>query len=223
MPSGVEGVIILDEVFDTFDEDMQWTGTATRQEVHRLGIWHQTFHCWVSHRDIHGDYLVLQRRHPSKDTYPNKLDISCAGHLEAGESPSDGVRELREELGVEVDFDRLHKVGVFRYSDTSNGVKDNEFCHVFVMVQEDKTLTNYSPALGELSGLYLIRVSDMRNLCRRVSERILIEGFEMDDSGRQFENTLTITLSDMIEYDISYYEMLFADLEQQVFCRSLVE
>lgn len=207
-----EGVIILDEIFDTFDEDMKWTGTATRQEVHRSGLWHQTFHCWVLHRDTEGDFLVLQRRHYSKDTHPNKLDISCAGHLEAGEGPSDGIRELREELGLEVECGQLRKIGIYKYSDTSSGVKDNEFCHVFVLVQEGKKLEKYRPAVGELSGLYLARVNDMQNLCRRNVDSIAIAGFEMDSDGHKFENTLTITLGDMIEYDISYYELLFANL-----------
>lgn len=203
---------ILDEIFDTFDEDMKWIGTATRQEVHRSGMWHQTFHCWVLHRSINGDFLVLQRRHHSKDTHPNKLDISCAGHLEAGESPSDGVREIREELGIEVDFEQLHKAGVFKYSDTSNGVKDNEFCHVFVLVQDNQPLTNYSPALDEISGLYLASVSDMQNLCRKRVDSISIKGIEIDSNGRKCENTLTITLKDMITYNIPYYELLFSNL-----------
>lgn len=202
----------MDEIFDTFDETMKWTGTATRQEAHRSGMWHQTFHCWVLHRGTEGDFLVLQRRHHSKDTHPNKLDISCAGHLEVGERPSDGIRELSEELGVKVGFEQLHKVGIYKYSDTSNGVKDNEFCHVFVLVQEDIKLANYRPALGELSGLYFARVSDMQNLCRGNVVSISITGFEMDNNGQKLENVLSITLGDIIEYDISYYEKLFANL-----------
>ncbi|OAG93241.1 hypothetical protein AYW79_11705 [Ferroacidibacillus organovorans] len=122
---------ILAEVFDTFDKDMNWTGTATRKEVHRFGFWHQTFHCWILHRDLNDDFLVLQRRHPSKDIHPNKLDVSCAGHLEAHECPLDGVRELREELGIGIADINLRKIGIYRHSDRSNGIADNEFCHIF--------------------------------------------------------------------------------------------
>lgn len=164
------------------------------------------------HRDTAEDYLVLQRRHHSKDTHTNKLDISCAGHLEAGENPADGIRELKEELGIEVEFGQLRKVGVYKYSDTSSGVKDNEFCHVFVFVQEGTNLDKYTPAVGELSGLYLTRVNDMQDLCQRNVDSITIAGFQMNSDGHQFENTLTITLDDMVKYDISYYELLFANL-----------
>lgn len=202
----------MDEIFDTYDEDMKWTGTATRQEVHRSGMWHQTFHCWVLHRDGDGDFLVLQRRHRLKDIHPNKLDISCAGHLEAGEKPWDGIRELKEELGIEIEFEQLRKLGVYKHSDTSNGLKDNEFCHVFVLVQEGKKLDNYIPAVDELSGLYLARVNDLQNLCQRNVDSVTIDGFEIDSDGHKHEHTLTITLGDMVKYDISYYGLLFADL-----------
>ncbi|WNQ12825.1 NUDIX domain-containing protein [Paenibacillus aurantius] len=48
--------------------------------------------------------LLLQRRHPGKDTYPGLFDITAAGHLEAGENVSDGIRELKEELGTDLFF-----------------------------------------------------------------------------------------------------------------------
>jgi isopentenyldiphosphate isomerase len=203
----------LDELLDTFDEMRKWTGTASRAEVHRLGLWHQTFHCWVLNRDMNGDFLVLQRRHATKDTHPNKLDISCAGHLAAGEKPSEGVRELREELGLNVDSDKLNKAGVYTYSSAVGGVKDNEFCHVFVLIQENQPLASYSPAVGEVSGLYLVRVSDLWTLCRKAVDKVPIQGFEVDDHGRRCDSTLTIGLSDMVEYDTSYYNLLFSELD----------
>ena len=199
----------MEEILDTFDEGMKWVGTASRQEVHRVGAWHQTFHCWVLHRTQEGDFLLLQRRHETKDTHPNKLDISCAGHLETGEKPSDGIRELREELGIEVAFNSLQTVGVYKNSVHSGDVKDNEFCNIFVLVRNDETLSNYSPALGEVSGLYLIRAVDMESLCNLTVETAVINGFDIDDQGRHFERTVNMSLNDMVGYDLSYYKMLF--------------
>jgi isopentenyldiphosphate isomerase len=204
----------LDELLDTFDDTMQWTGIAARTEVHRLGLWHQTFHCWVLHRDVSGDALLLQRRHPTKDTHPNKLDVSCAGHLSAGENPSDGVRELREELGLVVDFDKLHKAGVYTYSSAVGGVKDNEFCHVFVLIQEKPSFEDYKPAVDEVSGLYLIRVSDLRTLYRNAVDQVTIQGFEMVDLGDRHDHTMTVGLNDMANYDAAYYELLFSKLDE---------
>ena len=42
----------------------------------------------------------MQRRSPYEDTHPNQLDVSCAGHVNAGDDILDTtMRELEEELG----------------------------------------------------------------------------------------------------------------------------
>lgn len=203
----------MDELFDAYDENMIPIGVASRQTVHRCGIWHQTFQCWVLHRSSEGNFLVLQRRHRSKDTHPNKLDISCAGHLAVGEMPSDGVRELREELGLEVDFNELRPIGLYKYAHSGDGVEDNEFCHMFLLERAGKERTDYHPAVGEVSGLYFIFVDDMKRLCRRQVNEVQIGGFEVLDDGQLLEQTTSITLGDMVKYDLSYYELLFSCLE----------
>lgn len=197
------------EVFDTYDDDMHWTGTATRQAVHRLGLWHQTFHCWILHRKAAGDFLVLQRRHRTKDTHPNLLDISAAGHLAAGETRADGVRELEEELGLAVVYADLKHLGIYRYVDESGGVKDHEFCHLHVLIRPDGHLADYRPAVGEVSGLYEVRLEDMQNLCRGRGERIRAVGFEVDDDGHQTRRELQVGRGDMVAFGTAYYEMLF--------------
>lgn len=202
------------EVFDTYDENMQWTGTASRQEVHRLGLWHQTFHCWILHRNGDGDFLLLQRRHRTKDTHPSLLDISAAGHLEAGETIADGVRELQEELGLAVAYEELKPIGVYRYADESGTVKDHEFCHLHVWLRRDAHLSDYQPALGEVSGLYEVRLEDMQQLCRGTRDRVLAVGFDLDDDGKRTPLSLQMAREDMVTFGSHYYEMLFEGIHQ---------
>ncbi|WP_372454640.1 NUDIX hydrolase, partial [Priestia aryabhattai] len=79
-----------------------------------MGLWHQTFHCWI-YRVVNDQIeMLFQKRHPQKDTCPDLLDITSAGHLLASEQPCDGVRELEEELGLSVSFEELDKLGVIR-------------------------------------------------------------------------------------------------------------
>ena len=93
------------ELLDIFDENLRHLGVKERTAVHRDGDWHRVFHCWVIYRDAAGcDFMVLQKRGPDKDIFPNALDVSVGGHYEAGESMAEGVREVREELGIEVAF-----------------------------------------------------------------------------------------------------------------------
>ncbi|KAG1647452.1 CTP pyrophosphohydrolase [Nymphon striatum] len=52
---------------------------------------------------VRGDTVLLCHRHPNRRWYPNVWDVP-GGHVDPGESPLDAlVRELREELGIEID------------------------------------------------------------------------------------------------------------------------
>lgn len=51
---------------------------------------------------VDGDRALLCHRHPDRRWFPNVWDLP-GGHIDDGEAPADTVvRELREELGVEV-------------------------------------------------------------------------------------------------------------------------
>lgn len=204
----------MEEIFDIFTEDHKSIGTATRSEAHKKGFWHQTFHCWVVHETMGESKLLLQLRHPLKDTHPNQLDTSCAGHLEAGEIPADGIRELHEELGLDVEFKALHPAGVYSYSDCDGDLQDNEFCHVFVYINEEGTLNSYLPAQDEISGLFLVELEAFKKLCRQLTQSVLIKGFEITDSGDKIEQEREITLKDLVKNQDAYYELLFQCLDR---------
>ena len=155
----------MSELFDIFDEGMNHVGIKPRAEVHRDGDWHQVFHCWVVGRDPDGEaYVILQKRARGKD-YPGKVDLSAAGHLEAGETVRDGVREIEEELGLKVDYEDLIPLGR-RVGITKDGdLIDCQICHVF-LYQCDQPLDAYTYPLDEVDGLLKLNLSDgVRLLC----------------------------------------------------------
>ncbi len=203
----------MEEVFDIFTKNYNWLGTATRDEVHRKGYWHQTFHCWVVHQTELGPFLLLQLRHPSKDTHPNKLDISCAGHLQADETPADGIRELEEELGLTVAFRELYSAGIYTYSDQDGEVQDNEFCHLFVYSNKEEGLVGYAPQLDEISGLFLVDLREFKTLVLGECESIQIKGFTLSEGRREGMERL-MTLTDLVKNEPNYYEQLFDCLER---------
>ncbi|MCY3779866.1 MAG: NUDIX domain-containing protein [Chloroflexi bacterium] len=149
----------MSELFDVFDEGLNHIGVKPRDAVHRDGDWHQVFHCWVIGRDPDGDvFVILQKRAQGKD-YPGKVDISAAGHLEAGETVRDGVREIEEELGLAVAFDDLiplgKRIGVTRIGD----FVDCQICHVY-FYECDQPLDVYRYPRDEITGLLKLKLDD---------------------------------------------------------------
>lgn len=56
------------EQLKIFDREKNPIGVASREEVHRLGHWHETFHCWFISSEGGRDFVYLQMRSDSKKT-----------------------------------------------------------------------------------------------------------------------------------------------------------
>jgi isopentenyldiphosphate isomerase len=124
----------VDELLDILDESGQPTGEVVpKSEAHRLGLWHRCFHFWICGSDSGGPYLLLQRRAATKDTWPNYLDVTAAGHLAAGEETLDGLREVEEELGLRIEPERLVPLGTRRVEQEIPGGCDRELHEVFLV------------------------------------------------------------------------------------------
>ncbi|QEC50496.1 NUDIX domain-containing protein [Baekduia soli] len=137
-----------DELLDVVDEHGRRLGTKRRGDVHRDGDWHLAFHLWV----VGPGGVLLQRRAQAKASWPGRLDASAAGHLTAGESVADGLREVEEELGVTYRMDELHALGMHRVDEVAN----RELQHVFA-VRDDRPLTAWTDFdRVELDGLVLV-------------------------------------------------------------------
>lgn len=141
-----------DELLDTFDDMGRHLGVADRRTVHAEGLWHQVVHVLVVAARASGPAVVLQRRAATKASFPGLIDISATGHLAAGESPLEGVRELREELGIDVAPERLVRLGVRRIVDETPEGVNRELAHVFLL-HDDRPLTAYRPDPDEVDAV----------------------------------------------------------------------
>lgn len=198
-----------EEQFDVFDAKRNWLGVAPRSEVHAKGLWHQTFQCWIVSLEENVPKLLLQLRHPDKDLFPDLLDISCAGHLAAGETVEEGTRELEEELGLSVDFEDLISCGVFVEEDLiSDTLIDREFCHVF-LYRCDQALRSYELQPDEVTGLFAVCVSDFKQLVSGERVEITANGFKMGSNGEYTDVAWSISLKEIVPHPKAYFELLF--------------
>ena len=133
----------------------------SRHEIHSQGLWHQVFHCLVVRPSARS--VVLQRRALAKAAFPGKLDLSATGHLEAGEAPSDGIRELQEELGIYPNPSSLVSAGRRLLADDGGEGSNREVVHLFFLA-DDRPLADYAPDTAEVSGLVEVDVDRLLDL-----------------------------------------------------------
>jgi isopentenyldiphosphate isomerase len=191
------------ELLDIYDENQVHIGIKERADVHRDGDWHKVFHCWVIYPGIDGvDYLVMQMRGSDKDTFPNLLDVTAAGHYQAGEDIRDGIREIQEELGITVDFDDLvplgQHIGVAHYGD----LIDRQFCDVFLLVHYDD-IRNYHYQKEELAGLVVFSISDGLKLLNEEVQHIPAYAAGLD------QDELQVSLDDFVPREGDYMDRVF--------------
>lgn len=156
------------ELFDVVTERGEPTGiTKPRALVHRDGDWHRAVHIWVYGVGDGGPFLLMNRRGQHKDTWPLALDATVGGHLGAGETVADAFREVREEIGVSFDPERIEWIFQRRRSSGNliPGILDQELQEVFI-VRDDRPLTAYAPNPAELEGLLQVNLDQAGSLFR---------------------------------------------------------
>ncbi|MCC3374756.1 NUDIX domain-containing protein [Cohnella sp. REN36] len=204
------------ERFDIYDEQGQWIGTATRAETHAKGLWHRSFHCWLARRGEDGRARILfQRRTATKDTNPGCYDITVAGHLSAGETVRDAAREMEEEIGFAVPFERLIPLGTFREEDSgvAGGVPyiDREESVVFGCLTV-RALNAFQLQPEEVAGLYEADAEALLALVRGEVASVLARGVGLTKDGRLAPVEAEVSADAFVPRDPAYYIRCFEAL-----------
>jgi len=167
------------EYFDILDENGNKTGKIKlRSEVHRDGDWHKVVHIWILNKD--GDVL-LQRRCASKDSYPNMLDISSAGHLSAGDTSLEGaLRELKEELNLDVKAEELQLIKTLKKSlrVTENFI-NSEFADVYILIT-DKKIDDMKFQEDEISEIFFVPYKKFKEMVKNKQPDLLMHTEEFN-------------------------------------------
>ncbi|WP_433750297.1 NUDIX hydrolase [Falsibacillus pallidus] len=193
------------ELIKIVDENGTELGVAPREEIHRLGHWHETFHCWFVTRENKVDYIHLQLRSEDKKDYPNLLDITTAGHLLADETVSDGLREVKEEVGIELALSELIPLGVIPYEVVRGDLIDRERAHTYLYIQEGP-INNYELQKEEVAGIVRIEFSKFRELWTGKSLNVHIEGFCHTKDGEAFIMKETVGKEAFVPHEEEFYQ-----------------
>ena len=160
------------EYFDLLDENGNKTGKIkVRNEVPRDGDWHKAVHIWIINEN--GDVL-LQRRCATKDSNPNMLDISSAGHLSAGDNSLSGaIRELKEELNIDVKPDELQFIKTLkRNSKYTSTFINNEFDDLYIL-RTTKGIDEMKYQEEEISEIFFVPYKEFKNMVKNRKEDLL--------------------------------------------------
>ncbi len=203
------------EFFKIFDEERNIIGVASRKDVHELGYWHETFHCWFVTNIEGKDYIYLQLRSDTKQDYPNLLDITVAGHLMADETAREGVREIKEEVGIDIHFHDLVPLGLIKYCVINENLIDKELAHLF-LYKSAHNLNDFTIQPEEVSGMVLVEFNDFSKLWLDEKQEIKVSGFKIDKENNRADFVEYIGKNQFVPHQISYYIEVINKIKDQI-------
>ena len=117
------------EYLDYYDEDWNYLGYKSRDEVHKEGLWHNTVHCWLYEKD---GSIYFQIRSDS-----HKFYTTASGHVLKGETIKEAFRrEIKEEIGLDIDSSdaTLVNIDVWKMDKLKNAVliKDRAKANIYI-------------------------------------------------------------------------------------------
>ncbi|WHY02449.1 NUDIX domain-containing protein [Neobacillus sp. DY30] len=202
------------EQLKIFDENRNPIGIASREDVHRLGYWHETFHCWFISKEKEMDYLYLQLRSKTKKDYPNLLDITVAGHLLASESVEDGVREIKEEVGINVHIRELIPLGVIDYCVMDGDFIDKEFAHTF-LYKSEKNFNDFN-LQEEVAGIVKVEFNEFVELWLGERQFITAIGYEVTKDGNKIYFEELVGKEKFVPHQAKFYSTVLQKIKAHI-------
>ena len=189
------------EYLDYYDEDGNYLGYKSRDEVHKEGLWHNTVHCWLYEND---GSIYFQIRSDS-----HKFYTTASGHVLKGETIKEAFRrEIKEEIGLDIDSSdaTLVSINVWKMDKLKNAVliKDRAKANVYVDLFEGD-LDSFKFGPNEVLGVVKVKAAEALNLFRSGCGKIKAEIITTKDNKNIKENKM-VSIDDFLvmEHETTY-------------------
>ena len=159
----------MEELWQLYGEDAQPLTNlgATKNDALSRALLHGASHVWMWRIRDGIIEVLLQKRASNKRTWPNKLDISAAGHIDLGETPLEvAIRETKEEIGIDVQGNDLKQFAL----------------HKTYLVAEDGSIEN------EFQWLYSIKIDGHQDFTLQESEVDSLRWVSLDEIQKNYKN-----------------------------------
>ncbi len=117
------------EIWDLYDKDRKKTGIYhTRGEIIPNGYYHLVVHVWIKNNE--GKYLISQRSE-NRPSFPLMWECVGGSVLKAEDSIEGALREVKEEVGIDLDI-KKGKVVFSKVRDVINNDKFNDIVDIWL-------------------------------------------------------------------------------------------
>lgn len=181
------------EYLDYYDEDGNYLGFKTRDEVHKEGLWHNTVHCWLYGMDGSVYFQIRSSSH--------KFYTTVSGHVLKGETIQEAFRrEIKEEIGLNIDSSDATLVDIvpWRMDKMKNGSLfiDRAKANVYVDLFEGN-IDNFKFDPNEVLGVVKVKAKNALELFKKGKGEIPAIIITTKDNKNIKENRM-VTIDDFL-------------------------
>jgi len=157
-----------EELWQQYDEQgrpLKGQG-CTREDAYARSLLHGAAHVWIWREQDGQRQVLVQQRAAAKRVWPNRYDISAAGHIALGETPLRAAqRETEEEIGLRIAARQLTLIGTHRmHLAAGEGIIENEFQWIYLFQQPGEIL--FSLQASELALVRWIPLEELQRECQ---------------------------------------------------------
>lgn len=106
------------EYINIYNDNHKLLGECEKKLAHKVGLWHEVFTCQIIN-PIKKTAIFQIKNHNHNNIHEKDLiEITVGGHLRSDENLEDGIREVKEETGLDIDFKKLKYLGVRQVATT---------------------------------------------------------------------------------------------------------